>query len=210
MTFPSIPTVLPEGALGVAKVSHFEIDARTAGFTRLREVVTGGREKSIPVGRYAQLFVGDTLMMSDTPMERTSNYGVVQNARGHVLIAGLGLGMILHPILAKPEVTRVTVVEKYEDVAKLVGPTLPHQDKLDLVVGDILTWAPPKGTKYDTIYFDIWPTIDPDNLPQMARLHRRFASRKTPGAWMDSWKRDELQARKRREARNAPVSWGWR
>jgi len=73
--------------------------------------VTRGRDTYIRPGRYARLHVGHVLMMSDTDMERRSNVQVVQQARGHVLIAGLG--MILHPILAKPEVTRVTVVEKY-------------------------------------------------------------------------------------------------
>lgn len=206
-TFPSIPTVLPEGQLGVARVAHLNITEHDARFTRMREMATGGREQSIPVGQYAQLFVESTLMMSDTPMERRSNVAVVRMARGHVLIAGLGIGMILHPILAKPEVTRVTVVEKYGDVIKLVGPTLP-QEKLELIEADILTWVPTKGAKYDTIYFDIWPDITGDNLEEMATLHRRFARRKTPGAWMDSWKRDELLAQKRREKAN-PRGW-WR
>lgn len=204
-TFPTMPEVLPEGEIGLAKVTHFEISPRDAGWTRIRELANPGRNEYIPEGRYAQLHVGSVLMMSDTPMERRSNYAVVRMARGHVLIAGLGIGMILHPILAKPEVTRVTVVEKYGDVIKLVGPTLP-QEKLELVEADIFTWAPTKGTKYDTIYFDIWPDITGDNLEEMATLHRRFGHRKTPGAWMDSWKRGELLAQKRREKAN-PRGW---
>lgn len=199
-TFPSMPDVLPAGKLGLATVSHFEVTPTNARFTSFRAIVTG-RDEYIPPGRYARLHVGSTLMMTDTPMERRSNLEVIRRARGHVLVAGLGLGMILHPILKTPEVTRVTVVEKYGDVIRLVGPSLP-QEKLELVEADIFTWAPEKGTRFDVLYFDIWPTITLDNLPEMATLHRRGARWKAPGAWMGSWKHKELQARRDREKRS--------
>lgn len=200
-TFPSIPKVLPEGQLGLATVKHFEVSEADSKFTAMRAMFAhGGRDNYVPPGKYAQLFVGHTLMMSDTAMERRSNFEVVRRSHGHVFIAGLGLGMILHPILAKPEVTRVTVVEKYADVIKLVGPTLP-QEKLEIVEADVLDWKPAKGTRYDTVYFDIWPDINEDNLEDMAKLHRRFAHFKTPDAWMDSWMKETLQSRKRANKR---------
>ena len=49
----------------------------------------------VPPGRYARLFVNGTMFMSDTPMERNTNYAVVRNAHGNVLIAGLGIGLRL-------------------------------------------------------------------------------------------------------------------
>jgi len=199
-TFPSIPEVLPEGQLGLATIRHFEVSQQDAAFTLMRQAATGGREQAVRPGKYAQLLVGRTLMMSDTQMERRSNYEVVRRADGEVFIAGLGLGMILHPILAKENVTRVTVVEKYADVIKLVAPTLPHQEKLRIVEADVLDWKPEKGTRYDVVYFDIWPNITTDNQEDMALLHKRFAHYKRPGGWMDSWMRDTLKARKRQKA----------
>jgi spermidine synthase len=197
--FPSIPEVLPEGQLGLATIRHFEVSEADSRFTALRGMIGGRRDDYVAPGRYAQLLVGRTLMMSDTQMERRSNYEVVRQARGHVFISGLGLGMILHPILNNPEVTQVTVVEKYADVIKLVGPTLPHQEKLTFVEADVMTWKPAKGTKYNVIYHDIWPDITEDNLKDMAILHRRFAHFKAPGGWQDSWKRDHLKALKRQQ-----------
>ena len=205
-TFPRMPDVLPEGQLGVAKIDHFEISEDASSFSNLRAIIQGRRDDYVPPGKYARLIVGRELMMTDTLMERRSNYEVVRQARGHVFIAGLGLGMILHPILAKPEVTRVTVCEKFGDVIRLVGPTLPHQEKLTFVEADVLDWKPAKGTKYDVIYHDIWPTVSLDNLEEMAKLHRRFAHFKAPGGWMDSWKKDHLTDLKRQEARR-PRGW---
>lgn len=189
---------LPEGQLGLAKLTHVEVSEQAASFSRVRAVVTGGREQPINAGTYAQLHVGSVLMMSDTQMERRSNYEVVRKARGHVFIAGLGLGMILHPILTKEEVTQVTVVEKYGDVIQLVSPTLPNQEKLQIIEADVLDWKPAKGTRFDTIYFDIWPDIVEENLDDMAVLHRRFAHFKQPGGWMNSWNKELLTLRYRR------------
>ena len=206
-TFPRMPDILPEGQLGIAKVDHFEISEQASSFSGLRAVIQGRRDDFVPPGKYARLIVGRELMMTDTQMERRSNYEVVRRARGHVFIAGLGLGMILHPILNKPEVTHVTVVEKFGDVIRLVGPTLPHPEKVTFVEADALDYKPAKGTKFDVIYFDIWPSTSQDNLPDMTRLHRRFAHFKAPGGWVDSWMKSTLTDMKRREARNPRRGW---
>jgi len=206
--FPNMADVVPEGTIGLAKITHFEVTEDAAKFTSLRAIVTGSRDAYVRPGRYAQLVVGNTLMMSDTSMERNSNYEVVRKAHGRVLIAGLGLGMILHPIAAKPEVTEVVVIEKYADVAVLVQPTLPA--KVKVIVADIFDWKPAKGEKFNTVYFDIWPNISEDNLEDMAKLHRRFShylDRSAYSEWMDSWKRGELKSRRARNKRSGNRWW---
>lgn len=74
------------------------------------------------------------------------------------------------------------------------------------MTADIFTWSPPKGTKYDVTYFDIWPDICTDSLKEIARLHQRFGPRMAPGGWIGSWMRYELQRRKAREGRQG---FGW-
>ncbi len=104
------------GFVGWARVEHFDCDYC---FVRDR----GG---SPPPGRRcARLIVYDEVVMTDSADERYSNLEVVRNAHGRVLLGGLGLGMILHPIAAKPQVTSVTVLEVNRDVIELVGPTVP-------------------------------------------------------------------------------------
>lgn len=208
MESPSyVPMVelIPEGKKGVASIHHITISKAESDFTSIRAMMHG-RDAFVPEGRYTQLFVGSTLMMSDTPMEKTSNHGVLRNAYGDVLIAGLGVGLILVPILRKADVKSVTVVEKYQDVVDIVEPALRANvpeaaGKLKVVTADIFTWSPPKADKWDTIYFDIWPDIVEDNLDEMAKLHRKYAKRKvSKNSWMDSWKRDQLLSIRRRNA----------
>lgn len=197
--------ILPEGQSGSVRVQHYEVSEKDYHATILRSLFA--RESPVRPGRYVRLYVGNCLMMSDTQSEKYSNHEVVKRARGDVFIAGLGIGLILAPILANPEVTSVTVVEKYNEVIELVEPALrklPGAEKLTVIKADIFEWTPPKGQKWDVLYFDIWPGICVDNLDEMAILHRRFARRKNPGGWMDSWQRKELkriQAQERRQNR---------
>ncbi len=142
-----------------------------------------------------RLWVGGQMVMSDSTHEARTNREVLFRSRGRVMIAGLGLGYILHPILRKPSVTQVTVIEKNPDVIALVAPTL-KSPKLHIVEADIFKWRPPRGTRYQTIYFDVWPNLSVKNLPDMDRLHRAFRSYRAAGGWVGSWCHDECKARR--------------
>lgn len=120
--FPDMTKIVPEGSVGWARVEHFDCEYC---FVRDR----GGPPP--PGRRCAKLIVYDELVMTDSADERYSNQEVVRNAHGRVLIGGLGLGMILHPIAAKPQVTSVTVLEASRDVIELVGPTVPSKVRLE-------------------------------------------------------------------------------
>ena len=195
--FPRMAVILPEAERGLAKVQHLALEGEAAR----RANYVAGEYIPTPPGAYALLFIksesgSSTCMMSDLSYERSTCLEAVERAHGDVLIAGLGLGMILHPILEKPEVERVTVVEKFPDVIALVSPTLPTTSKLTIVAGDIFEWTPPPGARYDVIWFDIWPDIALIRLAEMAELHRRFApylKAENPACWMESWHRQESE-----------------
>lgn len=209
--FPNMVDFVPEGEKGEAKVRHVSCSAQDSAWTAVRALASGNAGEVVREGSYAQLLVNGHLVMSDTQMERRSNYGVVLNAEGDVLIAGLGLGMILLPVLAKEEVKSVTVIELSQDVIDLVEPHIRKAsmcaDKLTVIQGDIFEWKPPKGQKWDCIYFDIWADICTDSLDDMAKLHRKFGRRKNSGAWMDSWKKSELKLQRDRDRRQERA-WG--
>lgn len=195
-TFQNVAEFLPEGEKGVAKIKHIEVSEADASFSRMRQAATGGREQAVRPGKYAQLFVGNQLMMSDTQMERDTNRDFVRQARGNVLIAGLGVGMILVPILKKANVGTVLVVEKHQDVIDLVSPSFKEaieDDRLVILREDIFTMELEKSWSFDTIYFDIWPNITTRNLKEMAVLHKRFRPSLARNGWMDSWLHDELR-----------------
>lgn len=131
--------------------------------------------------------------MSNTFMEVNTNMDIIKHAKGNVLIAGLGLGAILVPILKKPEVKSVLVVENSLDVIHLVYPHISHH-KLVVIAANIFHWTPDFNTRFDTIYFDIWPDINTDNLKEIYKLHYRFEQYKScEDSYMDSWVREHLE-----------------
>lgn len=191
-------------SLGVARVKKFTITEEEA---KRNNLFSAFRFEPyfmrVSAGEYVKLSVNGELMMSDTDMERRTNNEFVRAAHGEVMIAGLGIGLVLEALREKcktGEVTRIVVYEKYQDVIDLVAwryKDLP----LEVRCADILEYKPPKGEKYDTIYFDIWPTICEDNLEDMAKLHQRWKFRKREGGYMDSWMCRHLRARRAAERR---------
>ena len=153
------------------------------------------------------LLLDGDVMMSDTENERLTNRQAVIGAHGDVLIAGLGIGMILIPMLQRPEVRSVTVLEKSADVIALVEPAIReytiYASKLAVIEADCFAWVMPKGLKWDWIYFDIWPDICTDNLPEIAQLKRKYSRRlnseSNPNARMFAWCETKLRAKRRRE-----------
>jgi hypothetical protein len=197
ITDPYQKIEIPDGVAGVAKIENFEITEHEVEVARMRACFrrrTNPYDYPPQAGKHVRLFVGGEVMMSDTEMEKASNREFVRMAKGDVLIAGLGIGLIIWPVVNKPEVTSVIVVEKYPDVIKLVSPHVQHP-KLSIANADIFEMKTKQ--MFDTIYFDIWPTISTDNLDEMATLNRKFARRLRPGGWRGSWMEDSLKYQRR-------------
>ena len=190
--------ILEPGQVGIATLEKFEVSKEAS-------MRSGFRGDGVRDGEYVKLLVGNDLMMSNTDMERRSNFSAVKNANGDVLIAGLGIGLIIVPMFENPEVKSITVIEKYKDVIELIETQLrkcPGSEKLTVIWDDIFDWKVPKGTVYDCIYFDIWPDICTDNIEEIKKLHSRFKSKRNmenDRGWMDSWMYERLKSLRRRE-----------
>jgi spermidine synthase len=115
--------------------------------------------------------------MSNTDMEIRTHRAAIQEAKGNVLVTGLGLGMYLTAILAKEEVNSVTVIEKSEDLIRLVSPHFIDDQRVTVICADAFYWKPPKDAHYDFVWHDIWPDICSDNLKEMTKLKRKFAQK---------------------------------
>lgn len=139
--------------------------------------------------KYCRLFVENRLMMTDAEFERATNTKVIQRAKGNVLIAGLGIGLILDPIIDKA--SSVTVIEKNADVIKIVAPAFPS---VNVIHADIFDWRPKRNSRYDVIYFDIWPEIYRGDLKQALQLQKKFARYLKKGGYMASWCEIALKA----------------
>jgi len=186
---------IPEGKSGDWEVKRFTVTEEQAKFDMMRGMFHGGRYT--PAGTYTSIQRNGKIIMSDTPNEIRDHYQIIRMARGKVLINGLGIGMVLGAVLAKPEVTHVTVIDLSPDVISLVGNYYKQKygDKVEIICADAFTWKPPKNVRYDVVWHDIWDDICSDNLPEMAKLHRKYGK---CCDWQDSWAKYQCKAAKRR------------
>ncbi len=143
-------------------------------------------------GSHTRLTHRGEVVMSDTPAECRDHFPLVGHLQGNVLINGLGLGVALQGVLDSSNVELLTVVEISEDVIQLVAGHYQKRygDRLIVIHADALFWKPPKGTRYDTVWHDIWPTICGDHWYEMKRLHRRYGHWCN---WQGSWCRSQIR-----------------
>lgn len=178
----------------------FEVSEQDADMMHFRDALNRQTEYvGFTAGTYIKLVdtVEGQVVMSDTAMEKRTNVEAYEKATGHVLIGGLGLGMLLLAIQDKPEVTKITVLEKYQEVYDLVRPQLPLNDKVEVLIADVFDFVPPKDTLYDMIFMDIWSDLCADNWEEYKTLCRRYAhwlNRTNPDCWYGAWRRDTIKA----------------
>ena len=116
---------------------------------------------------------------------------------GHVLINGLGLGYVATKILEHDNVKHVTIIEKSEDVIKLIGPTLQKSfpGRVTIINEDAFEHKPKRGERYTVVWHDIWDDICTDNLSGMTKLHRKYGRRTE---WQGSWQKENLEYQRER------------
>ena len=81
-----------------------------------------------------------------------------ERSKGHVLVAGLGLGIVVHQLVKNPAVTRITVVDRDADVIALVKPLLPVDPRIKIVKGDFYLHVEKMAKRQevpDTVIWDL-------------------------------------------------------
>ena len=138
------------------------------------------------------------IWMSTADLELATMSDAVEDCQGHVLVAGLGLGIF--PILAtrKPDVASITVVEIDPHITAISSPYIDHP-KVRVVNDSIEHFAqypPPDAPTFDYCFYDVWPAIqDPYAEEQQARatVAHLMADDATVSMWCQA-----LNNRKRR------------
>jgi hypothetical protein len=139
----------------------------------------------ITASQYA-LLLADESWMSTAPVEVEQQAHHVAAAYGHVVVMGAGMGVALYNILLKPEVTRITLVERDPRVIDLlrIAADLDRWagiDKLSVEIVDAFAYRP--TTPVDHLYIDIWAkAADPRSLTDTQQLQHNVRA-KTVGWW---------------------------
>ena len=131
------------------------------------------------------LIRNDRVWMSLSPVEIESLAPHVPHMRGHVVIAGLGMGVALYNALLRPAVRRVTVLERDSEVialfAAITGSGWAASDRFSFEQVDAREWRSPQPVGY--LYVDIWDKIGAPEAAVDTRVMCRNLRPKSAGYW---------------------------
>lgn len=113
--------------------------------------------------------------MSLTPFELESQAHHAAEAYGHVVVAGLGMGMLLYNLCRSKRIRRITVLESDSDVLAIMNESCDISSwttytgrAVEFVICDALKWRPQisdsDDDKVQTLLADIWPNFADENL----------------------------------------------
>ncbi len=179
-----INVTVPDGKEGDWSVETFTVSEQESMFTRMRAIQHP--EGFVAPGSYKRLKRGGVVVMSNTQMEVSTNQPIIRNATGNVLINGLGLGMVLTAILERNDIRSVTIIENAPEVIKLVGSHFEKDRRVKVILCDAFEFKPPKSSKYDAVWHDIWDYMCEDHLSEMTRLKRKYVRKcEWQGCWSE-------------------------
>lgn len=169
----------------------------------LMRKMTDAEKKDVEIGEIVDAVAPDdpeyVPIMSDTPAEILEHAHALEHATGKVLITGLGLGVVINALLAKPDVEHITVVEIDRDVIELTARYYEDDPRVQIVNMDALAFAKRypswhgRNVRFDYAWHDIWSHIASRNLNDdslaehgisyatMFQAYRPFTERQ--GAW---------------------------
>jgi len=185
---------IPEGQSGDWRIEKFEITESEANLSNVRAIYAGYGSRRIIPGKHTRLMRGDQLVMSDTFAEIRDHMDLYLNAEGHILLAGLGLGVAAKMAVAQGEVKSLTIIENSVDVIKLVAAHLKLKPAPHIFLADIFTWKPHErfaelGIKqFDYAWFDIWDDFNEDFIAEKQKLYRRYGRwAKVKANWLKNY-----------------------
>ncbi|WP_150273302.1 hypothetical protein [Paenibacillus tepidiphilus] len=140
--------------------------------------------------RFPAILENGRIWMTITPNEIATMHEAVEQAHGHVLAFGLGLGYYAYMASEQERVESVTVVEINPHVIQLfnehVLPQFGNAHKIKVVQADAFAFAEaelPKG-QYDYVFTDLWHDVS-DGIDLYLRM--KTYEPLSPGAEFVYW-----------------------
>jgi hypothetical protein len=185
------PINLPEGQSGKLRVVH-EMMTGKLPIVGIRQAINTGRGPvhaviTEPLRIHKLVEEGRGVWMTDMPEELDQIGQLLHDVRphGHVLVGGLGLGVLAATLATAPQVSTITVIERSADVIKLCkadGYVVRHAD-----IFDYLTRSP---VRHDFYLLDTWQATSESEwwrsvMPMKRIIRNRWGSRPVIHCWAE-------------------------
>lgn len=96
-------------------------------------------------------------LMIDDPMHWLGMQELASLAMpGNVLVAGLGLGLILHHLVKRDDINKIVVVEIDPEVISFISPYIPKDNRINIINANFFTFCIDNKEHYNTAIIDLW------------------------------------------------------
>ena len=141
------------------------------------------KDVSIPT-----LLQDDLVWMSLVPHEIHTMAKPIEEAKGDVLVYGVGLGYYAFMVSNKKDVSSVTIIEKDPRILALFKkhflPLFPNVSKIHLIQGDALAYQKRRDVHYDYCFVDIYRG-ERDGFPLYASLKANEGNADQYSYWIE-------------------------
>jgi spermidine synthase len=130
------------------------------------------------------------VMMSNHETETYTNIKFLDNVKGDVIVFGLGIGLIILPLLNDDRIKSIDIIEIDIGLIEMISKKLAKYDinkKINIINADANEYHLVNKKLYDTIYFDIWYSVEIQTFAQIDTLHSNWNRFLKKGGWIDSW-----------------------
>ncbi|MCQ2796844.1 MAG: hypothetical protein MJ241_00070 [Bacilli bacterium] len=137
---------------------------------------------------YLALDEGKTNWMSITPHEINTMKTAIKEAKGKVLVLGLGLGYYPYMISQKQEVKSIDIVEiarePIEIFKQAIFPFFKQKSKINIISIDAFEYLKNYTKHYDYIFADLWH-LPEDGLPMYSKILKLEREESTYNYWIE-------------------------
>ena len=133
--------------------------------------------------------------MAIKPNEIETMKKPIENAKGRVLVYGLGIGYFAFMSSEKTDVESVTIVERDENVIKLferhILPQFPNKQKITIIKSDAFDFAKNEMKKgsFNYVFTDLWHDVS-DGVDLYVKMKKYEAL--CPNSAFDYWIEDSI------------------
>jgi len=75
---------------------------------------------------------------------------------GTVLVGGLGLGLVVHHLITRKDITQVRVIDIDPELISFISPYLPNDTRVEVLNNDYFSYILNCSDKYDSVIIDLW------------------------------------------------------
>jgi hypothetical protein len=87
---------------------------------------------------------------------------------GSVLTTGLGMGLILHHLVKRRDISRIKVIEIDPDLVEFIKPYIPNDPRIEIEIDDYFHYIVKVDEKFNSIVIDLW-TVGEDDTREYRR-----------------------------------------